>query len=359
MKTKIIHIICFLLIFIFEFNSNLKAQDSCEVAFVEANKAFADGNYQKVISLLEKRLVICGYSRDTKLQILKLLSSSYYELDEIELAEKYTQKFVKMDPEYEIQSIDDKAFINNFEKFEKRPNWIFGIDFIYYKPKINVLKTFTIMDTETYESWYQIKPEFTYNIIIQKNWSKKFASTAEFINGSITYTKFYNYNDTLNFELEEKFYRLKYALINSFMFANSNIDISSEYKKFKFIKNISINYLYGIYFNQIKNPTIKLTKNGDEVDVDFNIEKLRIPFNVGFTTGFLINYKYERFNFRFQYKYSRDQLSHNIKVARYNYASFNLDNYYVDDDLKFTQTEFSLGLAFNLTYKIKHKYKKK
>jgi len=350
MKTRNKYIICLLLMFLINFSNNLKAQDSCEVAFIQATKAYEDGNYEKVISLLKDRIRKCDYSTDTKLQIYKLLSASYSEIDEIELAEKSTYKFIKRNPEYVPQSIDPLSFINSFEKYNIRPNLAFGMDAILRNPKVNVLKEFYIFDTTNYNSRYSNRYSLDLNVYIEKYFSNIFSTSIHFINGSFKYSKFYSYSDSTKFEYSESFLKYKFANLNSFQLAKITLGVKS---------NVTICISAGFYVYYISNFKTSLKINDTEHDIDYNMNKVRLPLNAGALSGFSINWKLERINIRFQYKYSRDFFIFNIPQNRYIYPDFNINYYYVDNNIKFTQKEFSIGFSYNLIYKVKHKYHKK
>ncbi len=318
--------------------------DSCQLAYVEANKAFTNGDYKLVIDLLKDRTNACDYSRETKLQILKLLSASYSEMDEIEAAEKQTYKFIKKSPEYELQSIDDKQFINNFNKFKIRPNWAFGMDLIVMNSEINVQKKYKILNTDTYELNYSNKKSYVLNIVIIKHLSKRIFSSSEFTNYNVRFSKNYSYGENLDYVFNESFFVLKV----------------SEAVGLKILryKNLSFNFIAGGYGYYIQNLDLDQEVEGEKVDLDYDFQKMRMPGNGGIVYGMLINYKHQRFNFRIQTKRSRDFFSHNIANQRYMYPDLNIKYFYVDDDILFSMQELTFGVAFNIFYKVKHKYHK-
>jgi hypothetical protein len=335
---KIIPLFIFLSIYYFR----LQAQDVCQQAVIDAKLEFEYGNYQKVIELLNEKINTCDYSKATKLEVYKFLISSYTEIDEIETAEKLTYEYLKKNPEYEFQNIDPFSFTNSISKFSVRPNYSFEIDFNTMFRKINVEKTFKIFDEEDYFSVYNSNVSPVFNIVIQKHFTKRFSNALEFSNYNVKIVKSVRYSNYCGYISTESFGVSRFSIFSLYQFLN--------------IKNISVTFLAGIYLYQSKSNELKIDFTIPENKEPYEKYKTRTIENLGFATGLSFDYKIDKITLKIQARYVIDGSLFNKTYERYSIPDLNINNFYVDDNVRISQTEIIFGVSFNIFYKIKHKY---
>lgn len=328
------------------FSNKVFSQNDCESAFVEATNEFEIGNYQKVIELMQNRISECDYSKETKLQIYKMLTSSYKEIDDIENSEYYTLKFIRKEPEYSIQSIDQVSFINSFQKFSCRPNWTVGITFSMIRSDIAILSHYQIFQNVNEELSYSADNQNILTFYFQKYFSKRFSTIVDFTN--------YNFNivKTVNFD---EFYNYVYTE-SSFISRFTNYYSLNLFNK----RRVGINCNVGWYAYLYSKNTYKLqyTYSGIEDVLTGDVsEKKRWQGVVGVTGGLSLNYKFDRFSVVLLYRYMTDFFPINNPSERYRNTDLIFDYYLIDDDFKIAQNEIQIGFSYNLIYKIKHKYK--
>jgi len=320
------------------------SQDSCQIAIVEATAAFDNGNYQKVVDLLKDRINECDYSRDTKLQVYKLLVASYAEIDEIEISEKNALKFLKHNPEYDFLSTDPLTFKNSISKYSIRPNYTFGLDLNIMFITSNVIKSYKIIEDPNYTVTYKDKLSIPFNTAIQKHFTQRFSTCFEFKNYKIETIKNASFSNNYRYESIIKF--------STFKLTNLNI-----YQIIRFNK-ISLNAFGGFYGYVSKSSEFSITPFTNNIQGEmYDIYNTRY-LNVGYTSGLSLIYKIERFNLKIQARYSEDYLLLNRVENRYANPFLNINYLYVDDDIRFSQFEVLIGISYNFFYKIKHKYKK-
>ena len=106
MKVRInILIIFFYLILPLQIN----AQSNCDNELSRSKELYEDGDFKNVIKILEKILKDCDFNRTQENEVLKLMASAYYEMDELEIGNEYVEKFLRKNPFY----IASKIILNS------------------------------------------------------------------------------------------------------------------------------------------------------------------------------------------------------------------------------------------------------
>ncbi len=345
MKNFIISAI--LAIFLFLTHITTYAQDSCQVALMSATEAFEKGMYQKVVFLLVGRIDKCDYSKEARLQALKILSASFAALDEVELAEAATLKLLKQNPVYKLQSIDPLTFDDVFMKFDVKPRFAVGINLGIQMPLLLVKKKYNISNFPEYESNYSVSKTFTFNASAQWFFLPQFFAVAEFGFTRINFTKSISFGNLYRLNYNEEFRDIKLPLYFGYSVLKHKL--------------LSANLLAGVYLTSVEIPTNTNTftvGTSDPKSVDAVSVSGRNSRNIGFLGGMQLTYNAERFNFVLQSRYLYDINLYNKPEARYQNLNTNLNFWYVDDDIQFARTEILVGVYYTLFYKIKHKYRK-
>lgn len=329
--------------------NKLQAQDSCQIAIVDATRAFENGDYEKVISLVGERINTCKYNKNTKQQLRKILSASYYEIDEIEKADQQTYRFIKKNPEYQIQSTDPDLFKKSLSNFAIRPRLSVGANLSFQRVSFNVLKQYQVLDYPDYNVNYTNKNYQILEFSLQYYFNQKLSIILDLGTTRLKTEKTFEYPD---------YYTLTYNESN--FYGLTNVVIS--YKLFNY-KLISVSAVGGIknYILQpgTSNYTIAYNLNNSGIiETEGTIKNGRRELNSGYILGLSLNTQYERFNIKIQPRFSADFLQNNIPSYRYENPNLNLNYYYIDDDYSLKQIELLIGVSYNLSYKVKHKYRK-
>lgn len=327
----------------------LKAQDSCQVAVIEANRAFENGDYDKVILLVGKRINTCGYNKETKQQLYKILAASYSELDEIEKADQQTYKFIKKNPEYQTQSTDPDLFKKSLSNFYIRPRFAVGANFSIQKASNTILKQYQVLDYPGYNVKYSHKYYQIVDFTAQYYFSENFSLILDLGSTNIRTEKYVEYPD---------FYSLTYNESNFYAFVN--VLFSYNLLKYKFA---SLSALTGTGNSILQPGTTNYTigysyANSGLNEIEGTLKNGRRELVPAYILGFSINIQFDRFTLKVQPRYSADLITRNLPEARYANPELNLYYYHIDDDYSLKHTELIIGASYNISYKVKHKYRK-
>ncbi len=329
--------------------SKLKAQDSCHTAVIEATRAYENGDYERVISLVGERINTCSYNKDTKQQLRKILSASYSEIDEIEKADQQTYRFIKRNPEYQTQSTDPDLFKKSLSNFAVRPRLSVGANLSFQRVSFNVLKQYQVLDYPGYNVNYTDRNFQILEFSLQYYFSQKLSVILDFGTTRLKTEKTFEYPDyyTLTYN-ESSFYGLMNMIISYNLFNYKLISVSAVGGTKNYILQPgTTNYTIAYNLN-----------NSGITETEGTLKNGRRFLNSGYILGLSINTQYERFNIKIQPRFSADFLQNNIPSYRYSNPDLNLNYYYIDDDYSLKQIELIVGVSYNLSYKVKHKYRK-
>lgn len=342
MKDKSIVWLC---VFLFSFLAgSVQAQGDCQDALLSANEAFNLGKYAEVISLLDGKIEECSYTKESKLQALKILAAANSELDELETAEQLTQSFLHKDPTYSLQSIDPKQFKTLFNQFEVRPRFSLGISAGIQQAMFQVDKEFSVWDQEDYSSNYSSSYNFSVNLNLEWHASKRVSLITELGLSQINYTRNISYGDSYIMDFSENMLQVKATLLSS-------LNLFSG-------KHISFNVLAGVYGYKYSNVSQNYSNSyqGTTISTNEQTDLKRNLFGYGLVGGFKISRQKKQIGFSFQPRYYFSPTLVNDAQNRYDNSSFAASQLYVDDDFRINQLEFLVGVSYTFSYKIKHKY---
>lgn len=108
-------------------SENSRGQVDCSIILKDAQKLYDNGVIERVPTMLTSCLK-SGFSKEEKLQALKLLTLTYLFEDKLLQAEKSMMKILKIDPEYAVNTaVDPIEFINLHSTFRTEPIYTFGV----------------------------------------------------------------------------------------------------------------------------------------------------------------------------------------------------------------------------------------
>jgi len=116
------------------------AQD-CIFKLQEAEKLYTQGLIEEIPELLDS-CIQKGFSKDEKLQALKLIILAHLFDDNLEEADNKMYNFLRLYPEYEITPADPAEFVQLFESYNVLPRFSVGVHMGTSLSLIQVLEPF-------------------------------------------------------------------------------------------------------------------------------------------------------------------------------------------------------------------------
>jgi len=352
-----------ILIFIISFIASVSyAQSECEDEIQEAEKLYEDGKYSKIVNILEPVLKNCNLSKQQKAEVLKYLAGSYYELDELEDADKYLMKFIKKNPYYELNlSNDPYAFREEFNKFKTWPRFYLGVSSGIPINNIIVEKIYPVLDTSKVDYNQPVTSSQAISFMFNFGWNiNKYISinsgggiTLQSLSQSIPmYTGLnFNYKETIiqaNIPVYFKFsYPLKNGFIPALYFGAEITQLNNA--------NYSYNYSQEGEIDQEYEFLLAAQRQKENVKID-ELEEKRNLNRTAVIAGTRISYRMNRVQIFLDFRYKKELGLYNNPDKRYFHPDLYISNNYVLPDFKIESYQISLGINLNFAYKVKSKY---
>jgi hypothetical protein len=346
----------FLVTGLFFLSFGLFSQSDCQDDMDKANKLFDDGKFREAEKVTKSILETCSLNKTQENEMLKLIASIYFEMDELELAEEYVAQFVKKNPYYvSSKRTDPFLFRNAVDKVKSFPRFSIGIKAGLPSGLVSTEKVFPIFDSANYFDDYAIRPIIQGGIEFSLNISSHFSVNLgsglrfqELRHQLAQYNQiFFHYkeqNISSNFPIS-----LGYTLplgrafdVKTYLGGEVELFVQSKYSyDYTSIENIS-EELTAYLKNKRNNVLIR--------------SEDRAKFRYAGLGGIKLSYRIERFSIFADARYIRELVLYNKPKNRYTDPELYLDNNYVMDDIKLENLDFSLGLMYNFSYKVKSKY---
>ncbi|MBN1250529.1 MAG: hypothetical protein JXR51_14865 [Bacteroidales bacterium] len=353
MATKI-NILIILLFLIIPFQ--IKAQNDCADNLANSQKLFEDGDFRNSIIIMEKLLDECDLNRTQENEVLKLLASANYEMDEIEIGNKYVEKFLRKNPFYiASKKSDPYTFIETLDKFKSWPRFSVGIRAGMPLIKVYTQKIYPILDTANYLNNYYTSNallgmlEFAWNINKYLSVNIGFGLRTQKIIHEVPM-----YNNEIVFNYEES------SLIgNTPLYVQFTLPTKSSFTGAIYV---------GAEVNALSRASYSYIYTSDGISDEFAsfLNKKRININIDINERNLIR-KALIFGGKFIYKINKFSIFADVRYIKDFDLYNNPDKHFVNPDLYFTNSytlsdikletiDFSLGFTFNFSYKVKPKY---
>lgn len=315
----------------------------------EANRAYTEGKYEKVVELLESKIDDNQLDKLGLEQATKLLSSSYYKLDENEAAEALVLTLLKNNPTYQVQSsIDPQPFVQLIDKYDRSPRTKVGFKVGRFQPFIKSLTTNQVWDTDNYSQEYTTQGSASFSIyldyLLNKNLSLSLGSTMS----QIKFQEEVDYGNMVN---------LTYSESSSYFKIPFNIKYNI-YSKNNFKASISAG-LYASVIGQTQSSLVYQIPTSGEFDASDYENLQRNKYNSGYQLGMNLEYTKNKFCYNASVNYGSDFSLYNAPDANYTNNSLLTDYNYSSGDIKMSQLNLQVGVAYVFSYKIKRKYRSK
>jgi hypothetical protein len=338
-----------LLLFISLWFSAIYGQGNCSELLLNANKAYNDGKYEQVISLLKADINNCNFNKIEQEQATKLLASAFSKIDEVEKAELLVYKLLKKNPNYVVQAtVDPQPFVTVLNSFERSPRSIIGFNVGVYSPIINVEDSYAIFDAADYTSKYKTQSSVSFSLYYQYFITQKWSVSVVPEISSFKFSREISADNLVSINYSEKASYIKTPIMIGY----------EVYKKTNFSTTLSAG-LYGSYFWGSQYNVSYQLPDAAVIESEGDLLNQRNSNNYGCQVGINFGYIKNRLRFSAGLNYSADLKLYNNADNRFTVNNLLLDYYYVDDNIKLSQLDLKLGVAYTFSYKIKHKYRSK
>ncbi len=330
---------------------------NCQEEIDKANKLYDEGIYREAEVIAKQILDSCELNKTQRNEMLKLMASIYYEIDELELAQEYVAKFVKKNPNYiPSNKKDTHHFKLAFDKIKSWPSFSLGLRFGGSFGFPNALKIYPNIKRADYTKSYVSKLglagalDFSWNIssFIALNTSPGYRSL-------VFQHQVPMYSNSLTFNYEEESSSIILPImimgtipINDKLYLSMGIGgelsyfLSGSYKYFYDGDRSSSTEIS--YFLDLKN------ENGIIESVERN------QLRYGALAALRFSYKREKLTFFADLRYTKEFSQYTKEGYKYYNPDLYLLNNYTLADLQISNMDFSLGVQYNFAYRVKSKY---
>jgi hypothetical protein len=159
-------------------------QGTCSQALTDAQKAYDDGRISEINGMLSACLEN-GFTKEEKITAYKLITLTNLYFNEKTKAEESMLQFLRLNPEYEINTEDTKytpiEFINLYNSFRTRPIFLFGgIAGINFHD-VDVVRNFSVDNTNEKRGEYKSKFGFKVGLAMEITRWKKYSVYTELV----------------------------------------------------------------------------------------------------------------------------------------------------------------------------------
>jgi len=345
-----------LLILSLLFSINMAAQGSCQEDIDKANKLFENGSYNDAEKLLKKILVTCSLNQTQENEILKLIASVNYEMDELEKGDEYTAEFLKKNPYYTPnKKTDPLPFREAIQKLKSWPRFYFGFRGGISMGFVDTKKVYPVLDTADYNKPYTIKPyflgalEFGWNIRSFMSLNLGAGLRIQKIQHQVPqYNQYY-------FNYEEITKTLNVPLTIHFSIPTGGAFFPDLYfgGEYEYFTGATYSYAYTGNSNISQDFTFYLNRKRNNVTIQ---KDERAAYRYAALGGIRLMYKIKNFSLYADGRYIKEYNLYNNPQKRYTDPDLNIGNNYTLADIQLQNLDISIGFNYYFSYKVKSKY---
>lgn len=350
------HINVLLIIASMIFSLQVTSQSECQEDIDQANKLFDEGAFRQSEKITRQVLETCELNKTQENEMLKLLASIYYEMDEIESGDEYVAEFMKKNPYYIVSKRNDPPqFRNAIKKLKSFPS--FSLSFRGGVPLgwVTTQKIYPIFDKADYMEEYTIQPVFQSGL--EMGWNMISSLSLNLGAGVRIQTILHQVPqyDQLYFNYEEQNISTVFPVYLGF-----NIPISGKFDikfmaggEFEMFTSGNFNYFYTASSNITNELSFYLNRKRSNVKIE---TAERNQYRYAAMGGIKFIYKIERFAIFADARYIKELTIYNNPEKRFIDQDLYLANNYALSDITLENLDISLGLIYNFSYKVKSKY---
>ena len=332
------------------------SQGQCQEDIDEANKLFDDGAFRQSEKLTKKILESCELNKTQENEMLKLLASIYYEMDELELGDEYVAVFMKKNPYYIVSKRNDpQQFRDAIRKLKSYPRFSLafhgGIPF----GQITTTKVFPVFNQADYLQDYTIKPVFQSGLEFGWNMTGNLSLN---IGSGIRIQRILHQvlqYDQLYFNYDEQNMSFSFPAYLGF-----NIPLSGKFDiklfaggEFEMFSSGDFSYFYTANSNITNELSFYLNRKRNNVKINSD-ERNQLRY--GLLGGMRFVYKIDRLGIFTEARYIKELTNFINPQKRFIDQDLYLANNYAISDILLENLNVSVGLSFNFAYKVKSRY---
>ncbi len=333
------------------------AQFDCEEDLGMSQSLYEDGDFENAIKKLEKLLKNCDLNKTQENEALKLIASAYYEMDELEMGNEYVEQFLRKNPFYMASKKNDPyTFRETLEKFKSWARFTFALKSGMPLNYVYTHKIYPISDIANYTNKYELETIIFANFEVSYNLNKVISF---YIGSGIRKQNLKHtvpmYNNKINFNYEEAATIINFpAYIQLTLPLNTSFTSAMYFGgETKYIYD-KISYSYNYTSDAITDDFINyLNEKRDNVNIDVNHRNIFRKVAIG---GIKLIYKINKFTIFADAKYAYDFDLYNNPNAHFFDENLHKNNSYTISDIRIENFDFSLGVSYNIWYKVKEKY---
>jgi len=332
------------------------SQAGCQDDIDKANKLFDDGRYRDASKITKRILETCSLNKTQENEMLKLMASIYYEMDELELGDEYMSQFIKKNPHYiSSKRTDSQMFRNAVDKIISFPRFSVGIKAGMTMGTVTTTKIFPILDAANYTEPFSAKPGFQGGLELSWNlFGFLSLNTGSGIRIQTLQQQVSQY-DQLFFHYKEQNISSTFPVSIGFSlpitksfaaqaYFGGELELSFQSKySYDYTGTDDISNELAVYLKQKRN-NIKIP-TGE-----------RAIYRYGALGGLKFSYKLEMLSIFADLRYVREMELFNNPQKRFSDPDLYLNNNYVMPDIMLENLDISLGVMYNFSYKVKSKY---
>lgn len=339
------------------FITSMAYSQTCQEDIDKANKLYEEGAYKDAERLVKKTLETCDLDKTQENELLKLMASIYYELDELELGDEYVANFIKKNPYYiPSKKNDTYQFRLAVKKVKTWPRFTLGVKFGSPLGYATATKIYPILDTADYLQDYKIKSGFSTGLEIAWNLNNYLALN---IGTGIRVQRLIHqvpqFNNLLFFNYEEQMITANVPLSLQFTLPlNSKIvPVFFIGGEFEYFGAANYTYSYSGDIDNGDNLSFYLNKKRENVTIE---PEYRNQYRYAALGGIRLLYKLEKLDFFAEARYIKEFDLYNAPDGRFEDTELFLSNNYTLADLELETIDISIGILYNFSYKVKSKY---
>ncbi len=331
-------------------------QSECQDDIDKAKKLFDDGIYRDAEKLIKKTLVTCTLSKTQEDDLLKLISSVYYEMDDLEQGDEYVVEFLKKNPYYTPNKKNDpQAFRDAIQKLKSWPQFSFGIRSGLALGFIETKKVFPVLDTADYLQPYTMKPSFL--VAAEFGWNISNSLTLNLGAGyrmqkiqhqvpqyNQIYFNYEEINRTVNIPLT-----FQYSIPTGSSFIPA-VYVGGEFELFT---GATYSYSYTGNSNISNDFSFYLNRKMNNVNIG---RDQRNTYRYAALAGIRLIYKLKNFSIYADGRYIKEFVLYNNPEKRYSDPDMYFGNNYTLADIQLDNLDISIGFLYHFAYKVKSKY---
>ena len=328
------------------------AQKDCALTLKEAQKSYEDGLLEKIPNML-KPCIKSGFSKEDKLQALRLIILTNLFEDDALQADEHMEKLLKIEPEYIVnEAVDPIEFINLLNSFQTNPIYTFGITGGLNFSQIRVYETFGTSDIVNSPGLYSSGGVgYQVNVTIGRHIISGLSINLDiFFSG-----KKFEYTNTADAQyyslsVKENQTWMGFPLTLTYDFLQS--------KKISPYKQIGAAYSLLLSAKSAVIRTYDDNSSADVTGADVNVKPLRNSGNFWLSGGLGVKYRVKKGMFLVNFTYLRGMQNMVDKAERYSNEELVYKYYHIDDDFTMDNYMISVGFLYSIYQPKKLKQKK-